>query len=248
MADVFSTSGEDSDNIVVPTPQLQGLFIPGIDNSLAVDGFGIVTPWGGGGTARKYRDYGISGDISRQSTQLNDLASSFIPAEGGGLSYGLQGDRGPQGIQGPQGLPGIISIMGLNLPLNSNFLTALPHNLGLINDLGTAANKLVYTSDYTAYRNFVWEKTSIAAIKTWNESGINTDASFFIIAADDGIYISIDDGDSWDKYNPDVDTYIQANCQASGGKAVALGNTYRTEGTIWTTVDYGVNWTEKTVI
>jgi len=245
MADVFSTSGEDSDNAVVPTPQLQGLFIPGIDNSLAVDGFGIVTPWGGGGTVRKYGDYGISGDISRESTQLNDLIINL--AEGGGLGYGVQGDKGPQGIRGPQGLPGITSIMGLNLPLNSNFLTVLPHNLGLINDLGTAANKLVYTSDYTAYRNFVWEKTSIAAIKTWNDSGINTDASFLIIAGDAGIYISTDGGDSWSKKNPDSDTYEQSNCESSGGDAVVLGTDGRNRGAILTTTNYGANWTEKTV-
>ena len=248
MADVFSTSGEKSENVVVPTPQLQGLFVPGIDNSLAIDGFGTVTPLGGGGTARKYSDYGISGDISQQNTQLNDLASNLILAEGEGISYSLEGLVGPQGPPGRDGRDGIIHVMGLNLPQNSNFLAALPHNLDQINDLGTAINKLIYTSAYTAYNNFVWEKTSIASdVKSWNESGINTDASFFIIAADAGIYISTDSGDNWSKKNPDSDTYIQTNCEASGGKAVVLGDTNRAEGKIWTTTDYGVNWTEKTV-
>lgn len=149
MAEIFSTSGEKSENVVAPTPLLQGLFVPGIDNPLAVDGFGIVTPWGGGGTVRKYNDYGISGDISRQSTQLNDLASSLIPAEGGGISYSLEGLQGIQGIPGPQGLPGIITVMGLNLPQNTNFLTELPHNIDQINDLGTAVDKLIYTNAYT---------------------------------------------------------------------------------------------------
>lgn len=248
MSEIFVNSGEKSENIITPTPFLQGLFVPGIDNSLAVDGFGIVTPWGGGGTARKYRDYGISGDISRQSTQLYDLASSLIPAEGAGITYNWEGLVGPQGIPGRDGLDGIIHIMGLNLPQNSNFLAELPHNIDQINNLGTTANKLIYTSAYTAYRNFVWAKTSIdSSIKTWNESDINEDASFFIIAGDAGIYISTDDGDSWDKDNPDGDTYIQANCTASGGKAIVLGETERASGTIWTTLDYGVNWSEKTV-
>lgn len=247
MAEIFTTSGEKSENVVAPTPLLQGLFVPGIDNSLAVDGFGIVTPWGGGGTARKYSDYGISGDISRQTTQLGDLASSLIPAEGAGITYNWEGLIGPQGIPGRDGLDGIIHIMGLNQPQNSNFLTALPHNLDLMNALGTAADKFLYTSAYTAYRNFVWDKTSIDSVKSWNESDINTDASFFIIAGSVGIYVSTDGGDTWDKYNPYADAYIQTNCAASGGKAVVLGETDRASGKIWITDDYGVNWTEKTV-
>ncbi|KKK76410.1 hypothetical protein LCGC14_2863910, partial [marine sediment metagenome] len=85
-------------------------------------------------------------------------------------------------------------------------------------------------------------------VKSWNDSDINTDGSFFIIAADAGIYISTNDGDSWRKDNPDADDYIQVSCAASNGRAVALGNTGREEGKIWTTTDYGVNWVEKTVV
>ena len=137
--------------------------------------------------------------------------------------------------------------MDLNLPQNSNFLTELPHNLDLINNLGTAANKLIYTSTDTTYRDFVWNNTLIAAVSSWNDSDINVDASFLLIAGDAGIYISTDDGDSWGKDNPDADTYIQASCAGASGEAVVLGNTERTVGTIWVTEDYGVNWTEKTV-
>jgi len=248
VSEVFVSSGESSDITAGPPPLLQGLFLPAIDNPEFIDGFGIVTPWGGGSTTRRYGDYGISTEISRQSTQLNDLASSLIPAGGGGVSFGLEGPQGIQGVPGRDGIDGIIHVMGLNLPQNSNFLAELPHNIDLINDLGTAVNRLIYTSAYTAYRNFVWAKTSIASsIKTWNKSDINEDASFFIIAADAGIYVSINDGDSWGVDNPDADSYIQASCAASGGKAVVLGNTNRADGTIWTTTDYGVNWTEKTV-
>ena len=249
MAEIFTNSGENSDNVVVPQPRLRGNFIPGIDDSQMIDGFGLVIPFGGGNTSRKYFDYGISAEVSQQNTQLNDL-SRISPI--GGATYNIEGLIGPQGPIGPAGPAGVIGITSLPygyvLPANSNFLTELPHNIDLINDLGTAVDKLIYTSAYTAHRNFVWSNTPIdAAVSSWNDSDINTDASFFIIAADAGIYISTDDGDSWDKYNPDADTYIQANCAASGGKAVVLGDTERASGTILTTDDYGVNWSEKTV-
>jgi len=244
MAEIFTTSGEDSDNTVVPRPVLQNLFIPGIDNPLAIDGFGIVTPWGGGSTTRKYSDYGISSDISNQSTQLNDLSSSFISAGVGNISYDLEGLVGPQGIPGKDGTTLIIHEY---VGLNSSYITELPHNIDLLSSLGTAADKLLYTSAYTAYDSFVWANTTIAAVKSWNDSDINTDASFFIIAADAGIYISTDDGDSWGKDNPDDDTYIQTSCAGASGEAVVLGNTYKTEGKILITENYGVTWAEKTV-
>ena len=248
MSEVFTNSGESSNITAGPPPNLQGLFLPGIDNSQFVDGFGIVTPWGGGATSRKYRDYGISTEISNQDTQLRDLASSLIPAGGGGFDFGeIEGEPGPRGFPGRDGIDGIIHIMGLNLPQNSNFVAALPHNLDLINALGTASNKLIYTSAYTAYRNFVWTNSPIAAVSSWNDSDINDDASFLIIAGDAGIYISTDDGDSWGTDTPDDDTYIQTSCASASGEAVVLGNTYRENGTIWVTDDYGVNWTEKTV-
>ena len=117
MAEVFNVSGESSNITAGPVPSLQGLFLPGIDNTLALDGFGIVTPWGGGSTTRRYEDYGISQEISRESTQLRDLASSLIPAEGGGISFGLEGPQGIQGVPGLQGLPGIVTVLGLNLYL-----------------------------------------------------------------------------------------------------------------------------------
>lgn len=245
MAEIFTTSGEKSENVVAPTPKLQGLFVPGIDNPLALDGFGIVTPWGGGSTARRYADYGYSPD---QNTQLGDLASSLIPAEGGGISFGLEGPQGIQGIPGRDGIDGIIHIMGLNLPQNSNFVAALPHNIDQINDLGTAADKLTYTSEYNTFYDFVWAITSIAAIKSWNDSDINTDGSFFIIAADAGVYVSTNGGDSWTLYTPSSDDYIQTSCAATGGRAAVLGDTNREDGILWVTTDYGVNWTEKTVM
>ena len=245
MSEIFVNSGENSNNFSTPTPRLQGLFLPGMDNPLAVDGLGIVTPWGGGGMAREYTEYGYAPE---QNTQLNDLASSLIPAGGGGISFGLEGIPGIQGVRGPRGLPGIVTILGLNLPQNSNFVAALPHNADQINNLGTAIDQLTYTSEYNTFYGFVWAITNIdAAVKSWNDSDINTDGSFFIIASDAGIYVSVNDGDSWTKYNPDADDYVQASCAQSGGRAVVVGDSEREDGKIWYTDDYGVNWVQKTV-
>jgi len=246
VSESFNISGESSDITAGPPPVLQGSFLPGIDNPDFEDGFGIVTPWGGGSTSRRYGDYSSPGE--NQTTQLQDLASSLIPAEGGGISFGLEGPQGIQGVPGPPGLPGIVTVLGLNLPQNSNFVAEIPHTLDLISSLGTAANKLVYTSDYTTFYDFVWTITSIdAGVSAWNDSDINTDGSFFIIAADDGVYVSTNGGDSWTKYTPGTDDYIQVSCAASNGRAVVLGDSNREDGIIWTTTDYGVNWTEKTV-
>ena len=247
MSEAFNISGESSDITAGPPPQLQGLFLPGIDNPQFVDGFGLVTPWGGGRTTRRYGDYGIRSDISNQSTQLSDLSSSLIPAEGGGISFGMEGPQGLRGFPGRDGIDGIITVMGLNLPQNSNFVAELPHNIDQINALGTAADKMTYTSEYNTYYDFVWNLTSIADVKSWNDSDINTDGSFFIIAADAGIYISTNDGDSWGKDNPDADKYIQASCAATGGRAVVVGDSEREDGIIWFTDDYGASWTERTV-
>ena len=241
MGEIFVHSGEDSDSIVAPTPQLQGIFLPGIDTPDIQDGFGLITPLGGGATSRQYTQYGISNTISSQETQLNDLTMTPV----GNQTFNFEGLIGPQGIPGLPGAPGITQIVYTS---NSNFLTALPHNIDLINDLGTAVDQLIYTSAYGTTYNFVWTKTDIdAAINSWNDSGINTDASFLIIAADAGIYVSTDDGDTWNKYNPDSDTYEQTNCEASGGNAVVLGTSGKDRGAILVSSDSGVNWTEKTV-
>lgn len=242
MAEVFSSSGEKTDNVVVPTPRLQGLFLPGIDNPSTIDGFGTVIPWGGGSTARRYADYGIS--IGRD-TQLNDLASSFLPAAGVETTYNFEGLIGPQGPAGRDGIDGITQFIGAP---NSNFLATLPYNLDSINGLGTAADKMLYTNTYITTVNFVWTNSPIAsAVKSWNEADINDDASFLIIAGDVGVYVSTDDGDSWNTYDPNSEVSLQTQCADSGGKAVVLGETSRATGSIFVTENYGVAWTEKTV-
>lgn len=251
MPEIFSTSGEKSENVVVPTPRLQGLFVPGIDNPLAVDGFGIVTPWGGGGTARKYTDYGISDDISRQSTQLGDLASSLIPAEGAGISYnweGLVGSQGPRGPAGPFGIIAITSLpSGYALPTNSNFLTALPHNIDQINALGTAVDKLIYTNAYNTYTENVWTERQPAGDTDKNWRGVaSDDDGSNLIAADYGgrLWTSDDSGVTWTERRPAGDTDKDWLCVASDSDGSHLiAGIYG--GRLYTSADSGVNWTER---
>ena len=245
MSELFVNSGENSDITSGPTPQLQGLFLPGMDNPLAVDGLGIVTPWGGGGTAREYTEYGYAPE---QNTQLNDLASSLIPAGGGGLSYGLQGDQGLQGIPGPQGLPGIITVMGLNLPQNSNFVAALPHNIDQINQLGTAADKLIYTDTLgTYYSEFIWTERQPAGDVGIDYVSIasDSDGSNLIVAVDGGrLYTSDDYGATWTERTPAgaTDKNWQSVASDDDGShlvAAILG------GRLYTSSDSGVNWIER---
>lgn len=245
MADIFVHSGEDNASVVAPTPRLQGIFIPGIDTPDMQDGFGLITPFGGGVTERQYTQYGISDIKSPQETQLHNLAS--IPAEG--QTFNFEGLVGPQGIPGPPGSPGIIQII---YGPNSNFLAALPHNIDQINDLGTMANKLIYTNGYTSIYDydFTWTKTDIAEKMDWYDIDLNIDGTFFLVIESGGVYISTDKGDSWTDVSPgEIDySYSGGSCPGTVGKAVLRGWTDESQSIVWTTINYGVNWTEKTVV
>ena len=252
MSEVFTTSGESSDITAGPAPQLQGLFIPGIDNSQAVDGFGIVTPWGGGSTVRRYGDYGISTEISRQSTQLGDLASSFIPVEGGGISLSLEGLIGPQGIQGISGQDGITLILHEYTGLNSNFLSALPHNLDLIKDLGTAIDQMIYTDAYNTYttESLTWTERQPAGDvnRSWLRVASDSDGSHLIAAAYAGrLYTSADFGVNWTERQPagDVNKQWYSVASDSDGSHLIAGIGGPTGGRLYTSADSGVNWTER---
>ncbi|MGB2877570.1 MAG: hypothetical protein WBB97_05995, partial [Dehalococcoidales bacterium] len=114
--------------------------------------------------------------------------------------------------------------------------------------LGTAADKLLYTSAYSTSQNFVWSNVTVeSATKAWEDSDINTDASFHILVADTGIFVSTDGAATWAKKNPDSDSYVQSNCESSGGDAVVLGTDGKDRGAFLLTDDYGVSWSEITV-
>ena len=51
MAEIFAHSGESS--AAGSIPRLQGIFIPGIDAPDIQDGFGLITPLGGGSSGRR---------------------------------------------------------------------------------------------------------------------------------------------------------------------------------------------------
>ena len=247
MGELFTTSGEKEGNVVTPTPQLQGLFLPGIDNPQTIDGFGIVTPWGGGSGTRRYNDYGISPSVSNQSTQLYDLANSLVPAEGGGVSYNFEGLIGPRGLPGKDGTT---TILHEYTGLNSNYLTALPHNIDQMNQLGTAADKIIYTDTYTTSfpdSDATWtERDPTGTTQTWNAMASDSDGSNLIAGAyNDRLYTSVDSGVNWTERQPagDVGQPWRSVASDDDGSHLIAG-VYG--GRLWTSADSGANWTERT--
>ena len=199
MAEIFAISGGNESDLSVPSPVLQGVFIPGIDTPDFQDGFGLSTPLGGGPTARRYTGYGVSTEVSNQYTQLKGLSNLALAP---GASYSFEGLIGPQGIPGRDGITTIIHI-GAAGPYNSNFLTALPNTVDQINDLGTDVNKMIYTSAYTPYRNDDWEELQPTGAENtpWLALAVNSDGSVIIAAADtvanggtNKVYVSQDFG------------------------------------------------------
>ena len=243
MAEVFVHSGSKIAGVGVPGPNLQGIFISEIDVPDSEDGFGLVVPFGGGSTARRYKNYGVSAEVSSQRTQLNSL--SVAGGLGGDISYNFEGLVGPQGIPGRDGLPGITTVIGLPA-YNSNFLTALPHNIDEINDLGTAADKLVYTSAYTAYLTFTWFNsghTIGSGSRLWDAVASDSDGSNLIVG-DGYIYTSDDSGATWTQRRPAgaTDRTWQAIASDSDGSNLIVG---ALGGRLYTSSDYGVNWVER---
>jgi len=244
MSELFANSGQNANNMAVAAPFLDGDFVAGIDNPTATDGFGLVIPLGGGTTTRRYSDYGISSaEATSEQSQLSDL-SSFV-ATGDNIVYNLEGLLGPQGEKGDKGDPGQIIIQNIG---STNYLTSIDEIVQEIINNWTTSDTIIYTSGSSVYWNSAWEKMSIdAAVKDWNASSIDEDGSFMIIAADEGVYVSTDTGETWNKKVPNSETFLDISCSDDNGKAIALGGTSKSDGSIWITSDYGVNWTEKTV-
>lgn len=244
MSELFANSGQNANNMAVAAPFLDGDFVAGIDNPTATDGFGLVIPLGGGTTTRRYSDYGISSaEATSEQSQLNDL-SSFV-ATGDNIVYNLEGLLGPQGEKGDKGDPGQIIIQNIG---STNYLTSIDEIVQEIINNWTTSDTIIYTSGSSVYWNSAWEKMSIdAAVKNWNESDIDEDGSFMIIAANEGIYVSTDTGDTWDKKNPTVEEFEKISCSENGNKVVGLGNVGKTLATILVSPDYGENWSEVTI-
>ena len=108
MAELFNPPG-DSTPYYVPPPFLQSAYVRAMDNPVRTDGWGVVVPWGGGGTNRTDANTGVGTDST-----LDDLLGLL---EGNIANYdfeGLQGPRGMTGPPGPQGPagPGAFSLAG----------------------------------------------------------------------------------------------------------------------------------------
>jgi len=247
MSVLFSESGQDND-LAVSSPNLSGDFIPAIDMPTFTDGFGLVTPWGGGATKRNYSPYGVSAENTAQGTQLNDL-SGLMGLGGGDLSYNIEGLVGPQGVPGPKGDPGVSGfVMWGQYPGNPSYLTDLPNNINQINDLGTAADKMLYTASYTTV--YPWIQLDISSAEDgWNDADVDEAVSLVVIAADSGIFLSANDGNNWSSVTPgDESTYSNVRCDSTGDVIVALGDDSKLSGLIWVSIDGGTSWEQKEVI
>jgi photosystem II stability/assembly factor-like uncharacterized protein len=247
MADIFVNSGENSNNVVVPTPLLSGIFIQGIDNPYAVDGFGEVTPLGGGATVRNYSDYMTSAEGVQQSSILSDLSQALIPSQLGGDSYDFEGLVGPQG---PPGRDGTTLIIHQWEGINSSYVSKITGNIDQINDLGTAADKLVYTESYDTYTvpHWIERRPSGDVNKLWRAVDCDSDASNLIVAiysegTTGALFTSSDSGANWTERDPTGGSplYYQGVASDDDGSHLVAVGAY----TVYTSSNSGVDWTER---
>jgi hypothetical protein len=244
MAELFGQSGSMEDLAVAP-PQMLDLFVPGIDNPAMIDGLGIVTPWGSGTTLRKSDVYGPSSSSDANSTLLNDLSSTSARG-GGNISYNFEGLVGPQGEAGAPGPPGAVTIQQLFIPFPvGNF--DVETTLKQLTNWGAAPNTMIYGGASHIEWNDPWIPMPIANIKSWNESAIDEDGSFMLVASDYGIFVSVNSGEDWSLKTPGSESTLCVSCAASNGRAVAVGEESGDYGKIWTSSDFGSNWSEITI-
>jgi photosystem II stability/assembly factor-like uncharacterized protein len=136
--------------------------------------------------------------------------------------------------------------MGLNLPQNSNFLTELTHNLGLINDLGTAADKMIYTDSFSSHGGVTWAESRPAGDvnKNWQSLASSGSGGNLIAGNTLRLYLSDDKGVTWAESRPAGNVNrnwwgVASDSDGSNLIAAAFG------GRLYTSSDYGVTWIER---
>jgi len=224
MSELFSQSGQ-SEDVAVSAPLLQANFIPAIDKLNMQDGFGIVTPLGGGATSRSYLEYGGTGEVSSYNTLLNDITRSLIPSAGGGeFNVNIEGMIGPQGIPGQNGLPGVTSIINMAGPSG---LFALSDQLQQLNLLGSAIDQMIYTVGIKYYNNWT-DKTPSTPQINYGNLACDSDMSHILIAAFSSyLWVSTDSGDTWNYAIESVQNWSCAACDSDGSNMIAGYSTGR---------------------
>ena len=179
------------------------------------------------------------------------MTNAFVPGGVGGAGYNLEGLVGPQGIPGINGVDGNTTILHLQGAPNSSFLTALPHNIDLINQLGTAADKLIYTDALNTFggsTNWTERQPAGAADKYWTAVASDADGSNLIacvgVGASGRLYTSADYGVNWTERRPAGDNdkdWTAVASDSDGSHLIACA----TSGRLYTSNNYGASWTER---
>jgi len=242
MAQIFPSAGQSADDGVT-YPDLYGVYVPSIDNAQGLDGLGITSPWSAGPTAIK------TGEAGSYTAVGGAVSSGALSISGGtAVTYNIEGLVGPQGIQGVPGDPGLISTIKQQVfvPYGTEDIDTV---LKQIRDEWTEENTILYSSESTIFWDRPWVLLPVkAGVLSWNDASVGTDGEYIGIVSDEGIYVSTDGGDNWTETDPGTETYSSVRVAGTSGDGVAVGDTTKASGKVWTTANSGANWSESTAI
>lgn len=242
MSELFANSGQIENNYSLNAPQLDGDFLSSIDNAAYSDGLGLVIPLGGGGTARRYSDYGVS-PVDVPTTNIQSAEAYNLATGGSNLSYNISGLVGPQGEKGEKGDPGEIQVY----TIGGNFLTGLGRDLSSYNTglSGIDVNSFLYTSEVLLVGgSFSWAETQPLGDTggLWFDAATNDDGSklALVVSSTNSLYLSDDYGGSWAGSFAGVN--LQSVASNKDGSVLGINGAYE----LWISTDGGDNWSERT--
>ena len=240
MAQVFSSTSSEGNGTIYPV--ISGDYIPALDNSSFEYGLGVVALWGGGPSAR------VPGDADTVSLVGGSQQPGATPITGNSLTYNIEGVVGPQGAQGPQGPPGSITTLRQQVfvPYGESDLA---DTLEQIRDTWENDGTILY-SEYAEIKwDRPWDPMDVkAGVSSWNDASAGTTGAFLGIASDDGLFTSINTGTDWTETDPGTENYSAIRVAGTSGQVVAVGDTTKADGTVWTSTDSGANWSKSTVV